>query len=238
MTKQIRLGKIYVAVIQKNIKNIHLSVYPPDGKVRIAAPLRMNPDTIRVFAISKLGWIQEQQRKLRAQERETPREYISRESHYVWGERHLMRVDGTEGAAWVEAKQGKLFLHARPELPTRKRAEIVEAWYRDELKQALPKLIAKWETRLSVTVKRFFVQRMKTKWGSCSRATGTIRLNTELAKKPRECLEYIVVHEMIHLHEPRHNDRFVSLMDKALPDWRETRDLLNRLPARHEWWKY
>jgi predicted metal-dependent hydrolase len=199
MVTQIAVGGITVDVVLKDIKNIHLSVYPPSGRVRIAAPSRMRLDTIRVFAISRLGWIKQQQQKLQEQERETRREYVDRESHYVWGKRYLLKVSEGNEAPSVALKHSRMFLRVRPETDAKKKQAIVEAWYRRQLKAALPPLIARWEPLLEVKVERFFVQRMKTKWGSCNHGARTIRLNTELAKKPRECLEYIVVHEMTHI---------------------------------------
>ena len=198
----------------------------------------MSLETIRVFAISKLGWIKQQQRKLREQERETPREYLDRESHYVWDHRYLLHVVESDKATNVELKHSKMFLRVRPGTSREKMQAIVEAWYREQLKQAVSSLIEKWEPIIGVKVKRFFVQRMKTKWGSCNPATSSIRLNTELAKKPRECLEYLVVHEMVHLLEPTHNSRFVALMDQFMPKWQFYREVLNRLPVHHERWRY
>ncbi len=225
-------------VVQKDIKNVHLSVYPPTGRVRISAPLRMNLDTIRVFAISKLGWIKQQQRKLREQERETPREYLDRESHYVWGKRYLLKIEEQDAAPEVELKHNKMILRIRPAASQERKHDILDEWYREQLKAAAPALIAKWEPLMGVKVERFFVQRMKTKWGSCSPDSRNIRLNTDLAKKPPECLEYIVVHEMVHLLEPTHNSRFVALMDQFMPKWRFYKDQLNKLPVRHENWIY
>ncbi|OGA55501.1 MAG: metal-dependent hydrolase [Betaproteobacteria bacterium RIFCSPLOWO2_12_FULL_62_58] len=238
MHTQVHLGDIAVDVVRKEIKNVHLSVYPPTGRVRISAPLRMSLDTIRVFAISKLNWIKQQQKKLREQERETPREYLDRESHYVWGKRYLLKVTENDEPPQVELKHSKMLLRVRPGTGEEKMQSIIEAWYREQLKQAVPPLIAKWEPIMRVKVARFFVQRMKTKWGSCSPVTSCIRLNTELAKKPRECLEYIVVHEMVHLLEPTHNRRFVALMEQFMPKWPFYREVLNRLPVHHERWRY
>jgi len=238
MPDTIELGAITVDVVKKDIKNIHLSVYPPNGKVRISAPLRMSLDTIRVFAISKLGWIKQQQKKLREQERETPREYLDRESHYIWGKRYLLKVLEIDAAPTVELKHGTMLLRVRPGASDEKKQAVLEAWSREQLKAAVLPLIAKWEPLMGVQVERFFVQRMKTKWGSCSPVTSGIRLNTELAKKPRECLEYIVVHEMVHLLEPTHNSRFVASMDQFMPKWQFYREVLNRLPVHHERWKY
>jgi predicted metal-dependent hydrolase len=238
MGTQIRLGDIAVDVTLKNIKNVHLSVYPPVGKVHISAPSYMSLETIRVFAISKLIWIKRQQRKLREQERETPRNYIDRESHYVWGHRYLLQVTETDAPPNVELKHGRMILRVRPGAREEKKEAVVEGWYREQLKQVVPSLTEKWAPIIGVKVKRFFVQRMKTKWGSCNPVTRGIRLNTELAKKPRECLEYIVVHEMVHLLEPTHNSRFVALMDQLLPKWQFYMEVLNRLPVHHEEWRY
>ena len=238
MMAQVQLGDIAVDVVKKDIKNVHLSVYPPSGRVRISAPSRMSLDTIRVFAISKLDWIKQQQKKLREQERETPREYLDRESHYVWGKRHLLKVIESNSASEVVLKRNILLLRVRSGSSEEKKQAALEEWYRDQLKVAVPPLIAKWESLLGIKVKRFFVQRMKTKWGSCSHGAGSIRLNTELVKKPPECLEYIIAHEMLHLLEPTHNSRFIALMDQYMPKWQFQRQELNRLPVRHETWGY
>jgi predicted metal-dependent hydrolase len=238
MAMQINLGEISVEVIKKDIKNIHLSVYPPTGTVRISAPLRMNLDTIRVFAISRLGWIKKQQQKLKKQEREAPRNYLDRESHYLWGKRYLLKVVEEDAAPRVELKHKKIILQVRSETSRDKKKAILEEWYRERLKEAIPTLIAKWEKLMNVKVKRFFVRRMKTKWGSCNPSNKSIRLNTELAKKPLDCLEYIVVHEIAHLREPTHNSRFIALMDSVMPKWEFYREMLNRSPLRHESWIY
>jgi predicted metal-dependent hydrolase len=233
---QLQLGEIAVEVVLKDIKNIHLSVYPPTGKVRISAPSRMTLDTIRVFAISKLGWIKQQQEKLRGQERETPREYLDRESHFVWGKRYLLRVIDCDEAPSIELKHNRMILRLRPGTPGDKKQAVVEAWYREQIRKAVPLLISKWETVIGVKVEKFFVQKMKTKWGSCNSAPKSIRLNTDLAKKPSQCLEYIVVHEMVHLVVRHHNDQFVSLMYKCLPNWKLLRQELNDAPlARTDW---
>jgi predicted metal-dependent hydrolase len=238
MVTRIELGEIAVDVVKKDIKNVHLSVYPPSGKVRISAPLRMDLDTIRVFAISKLGWIRQQQRKITDQEREPPREYLDRESHYVWGKRYLLKLIERDVPPSVELKHSQILLQTRPGACEEKKQAVLDEWYRGQLREAAPTLIAKWEPLMGVKVERFFVQRMKTKWGSCSPASAGIRLNTDLARKPRECLEYIVVHEMAHLLEPTHNRRFIALMDRFMPNWRFCREVLNRLPVQHENWGY
>jgi len=216
----------------------HLSVLPPHGRVRVAAPQQMKLDTIRVFLISKLDWIRRQQRKMDAQEREAPREYLDRESHYVWGRRYLLKRIDKEQSPRVELRHHSLLLLLRPATSPARATEILDAWYREQLRAAALELIAKWAPKMGVKVGRLFVQRMKTRWGSCNPASGAIRLNTELARKPPECLEYIVLHEMAHLIEPSHNARFASLMDMFLPAWPHLRDQLNRLPVRHDDWSY
>ena len=238
MPTQIELGDIKAEILFKDIKNVHLSVHPPNGRVRISAPLCMSPETIRVFAISRLNWIKQQQEKIRAQERETPREYLDLESHYLWGKRYLLKVIEENARSDVELTHGQIVLKVRPGTDESGRQIVVEQWYRDQLKEAVSPLIAKWEPLLNVKVQQVFVQRMKTKWGSCNPVSRNIRLNTDLAKKPLECLEYILVHEMMHLVEPTHNTRFLSLMDNFMPKWKFYREDLNRLPVRHEHWIY
>ena len=238
MSEQVQLGDMTIEVVRKDIKNVHLSVHPPTGKVRIAAPSRMNLETLRVFAIAKLSWIHDQQRKLQEQARETPREYLDRESHYVWGQRTLLTLVEAEQPPSVEVSHSRLILTMRPGSEPSKREAILEDWYREQLRAAIPSLLEKWEHLLGVKVERIFVQHMKTKWGSCNPASRTIRLNTDLAKKPRECLEYILVHELIHLLEPTHNARFVALLSQFMPKWESNRETLNRMPVRHERWGY
>lgn len=238
MPTTLELGGTRLDVLRKDIKNVHLSVYPPTGKVRISAPARMSLDIIRLFAISKLGWIRQQQKALREQEREGRREYLDRESHYVWGKRYLLKLIEGNAAPGVQIRHSRLFLQVRPGTDEPMREEVVAQWYRRLLRDAVPPLIKVWEPRLKVTVAGFYVQQMKTRWGSCNPAARTIRLNTALATKPRECLEYIVVHELAHLIAPKHGPGFLALMDRVMPHWCNTRELLNRLPARHERWSY
>ncbi len=238
MVAQIELGDMRIEVLRKDIKNLHLSVLPPHGRVRVAAPRQINLDTIRVFVISKLEWIRRQQRKMDAQEREAPREYLDRESHYVWGRRYLLKRIEEEAAPSVELRHSRLVLQVRPGTDEARSREILEVWYREQIRVAVPSLIAKWEPVMGVKVGRVFVQRMKTRWGSCNPESQSIRLNTDLAKKPPECLEYIMVHEMAHLLEPTHNPRFRSLMNLFMPQSQHLKDELNRLPVRHENWDY
>lgn len=235
---QLVLGTLRADVVRKDIKHVHLSVYPPDGRVRISAPLNMALDTIRVYAVTKLEWIKSQQRKLRAQVREPVREYLDRESHYLWGKRYLLKNVVTDSAASVKLTHSNIELHTRPGTDIEKKREILDSWYRDQIRAEIPALLKRWEPVLGVSAKRVLVQRMRTKWGSCSPTSGNIRLNTDLARKPPVCLEYIVVHELVHLLEPTHNLRFQTIMDSAMPFWRDIRHQLNLLPVRHEDWDY
>jgi len=236
--RHLTLGNIDIEVEQKDIKNIHLSVYPPDGRVRIAAPDRMDLDTIRVFAISKLQWIKNQQEVLQNQEREAKREYLNRESHYFFGERYLLKVHQVDAAPKVKLDHKYIHLYVRPDASTEKRAEIMDDWYRAELKKIVPKLITKWEKRIGVQSNDYGIKKMRTKWGSCNTEAKRIWLNLELAKKPKDYLEYIIVHELVHLLERSHNQRFVKFMDEFMPKWRSHRDELNRLPYGHTDWDY
>ncbi len=235
---QIELGNIIIDVEQKNIKNIHLSVYPPDGNVKIAAPERMDLDTIRVFAINKLKWIKRQQEIFRNQERETPREYLSKESHYFQGKRYLLKIIELDTKPKVILTHSQIELYIRPNTFIEKRKEIIEEWYREEMKNTIPKMIEKWEKKIGVKANEFGIKKMRTKWGTCNTEAKRIWLNLELAKKPLICLEYIVVHELVHLLERSHNDIFVKYMNEFMPKWRFYRDELNRLPFRHTEWKY
>jgi len=238
MTAQLNLGGISVDVVFKDIKNVHLSVYPPTGRVRISAPNRMELDAIRVFAISKMEWIKRQKLKLEEQERETSREYLDRESHYVWGRRYLLQVFELEARPEVQLNHEKMLLRIRRRTNEADRRVLVAQFYRELIKAVVHSFISKWESVMGVKVERLYVRHMKTKWGSCNPRARTIRLNTELAKKPKNCLEYIVVHELVHFFEPHHGDRFVSLMDKFMPLWRHHKDELNRHPLAHEHWEF
>ena len=236
--RQIELGNIKIEVEQKDIKNIHLSVYPPNGAVRIAAPNRMDIDTIRVFALNKLKWIKKQQLTFKNQERETPREYLNKESHYFLGKRYLLKVIEENKPPRIILKHKSIELYVRPNTTQEKKQELLEEWYRNELKRIVPKLIAKWETVIGVKSNEFGIKKMRTKWGTCNTKTKRIWLNLELAKKPLECIEFIIVHELVHLLERTHNEVFVSYMNEFIPKWRFYREELNKLPFRHIDWKY
>jgi predicted metal-dependent hydrolase len=230
MTDVIELGDITISVAFKAIKNVHLTVHPPDGQVSLVAPLGTRPEVARAYAITRLGWIRQQQATLGAQARETPRQYVERESHYLWGRRHLLNVVEGEGKAFVTLDHKRITLNVRPGSDAAKRAELLHEWHKRLLHDVVPGLISKWQPRLGVHVSGYFLQRMKTQWGSCNHAAGNIRLNTELVKKPKDLLEYVVVHEMAHLLEPTHSERFAALLDLHYPTWREARAELNELP--------
>lgn len=238
MSEHIDLGDIRVEIQRKNNKHAHLYVYPPEGRVHISAPLHMGVDALRAFAISQLSWIKAQQRQMRSQPREPEREYLNRESHQVWGRRYLLKIVEEDATPAVELRHSTLVLKVRPGSNETHRETLLEGWYRKQLRAKLPGLLDKWQPLMGVSVQRILVQRMKTRWGGCNPTTGNVRLNTELAKKPPECLEYILVHELAHLIEPTHNARFLALMDRFMPHWRQIKDELNRLPVRHEQWDH
>ncbi len=236
--EQITVSEIIIDVVRKDIKNIHLAVYPPAGRVRMAVPSSINEDAIRLFAVSKLGWIKRQQRKFQGQERISPREYKGRESHYYQGNRYLLNVIEAEARPKIVLRSKTYIdLYVRPETPVAKRHEIMNEWYRQQLRQLIPELIEKWENKINVTVSDWRIKRMKTKWGSCNIEKKRIWLNLELAKKPVHCLEYVIVHETVHLLERYHNDRFLNYMDRFLPNWKQLKTELNRLPVSHADWK-
>ena len=237
MTETIQLGGISIEVTRKDIKNVHLSVRPPDGHVTLAAPLATRLEVARAYAISKLGWIRNQQQKLASQARETPRRFITRESHFLWGRRYLLNVEQREAKPFVSVDHKRMTLTVRPGSSEAKRAEVMHQWHKELLHEAVPPLIRKWESKLGVQVHGYYLQRMKTKWGGCNHRAGHIRLNTELVKKPKHLLEYVIVHEMAHLLEPTHSDRFLAILDKHYPAWREARAELNELPLSAEAWR-
>jgi len=232
-------SQLSIDVIRKDIKNMHLAVYPPTGRVRIAAPLRIDDEAVRLFAISKIAWIRKQQRNFIAQDRQPPRQFKERESHYYLGKRYLLRIVEQEAPPKVVFKtKTYIDLHIRPSSTTEQRQIIINEWYRTELKKLIQRIIDKWEKQIGVTVDNWQVRQMKTKWGTCNIEKKRIWINLELAKKPIHCLEYIIVHEMIHLLERYHNDRFLTLMEKYMPQWKFYKEELNRLPVSHGEWTY
>jgi len=235
----LKIGSLAVEVVRKKIKNLHLAVYPPNGRVRVAVPLRVGNEAVRLAVVSRLGWIRRQQKRLAAQERQSAREFVSRESHYFLGRRYLLNVIIHDGPARVVINGKPAIDFYVPEGVKRSTCEkILREWYRKELKSLIPPLISKWEPIMGVQVSEWGVKKMKTKWGTCNTRAHRIWINLELAKKPAQCLEYIVVHEMVHLLERKHNEKFIGYMDKFLPQWCSLRDQLNRFPLRHENWGY
>ena len=236
---QITINDLSIDVVRKNIKNMHLSVYPPLGRVRIAAPLNIDDEAVRLFAISKLSWIKKNKRKFENQDRQSPRKFAERESHYFQGKRYLLRVIEHNAPSKVQLKtKTYIDLFVRPETSIEQRQIILNEWYRKELKKQIPLIIKKWEKIIKVVVNDWGVKQMKTKWGTCNIEEKRIWINLELAKKPSQCLEYIVVHEMIHLLERHHNDRFLYYMDKYMPQWKLYKEELNRMPVSHGEWEY
>lgn len=232
----ITVGELGVDVVYKNIKNLHISVYPPAGRVRVAAPTRTDEDTIRLAIVQRLPWIKRQRKQLQEAERQGHRQMVSGETHYVWGQRFLLDVSRTSGTYRVQAKGSTLWVITPAGTDTETRRATLDRWYRRELKSAVPALLEKWQPIVGVTPDKIIVRRMKTKWGTCVAHADTIYLNPELAKKNPRCLEYIVVHELTHLLERGHGDRFVALMDQFLPEWRALRDELNDAPLADEAW--
>ena len=237
MAETIQLGDIVIAVTRKEVKHVHLSVHPPNGRVTLVAPKATRPEVARAYAASKLGWIRDQQAKLRGQARETPRQFVERESHYLWGRRYLLSVKEEDAKPSVRLTHRSITLTVRPGSSMAKRAAVMHEWHKSLLHEAVPELIRRWEPRLGVEVAGYFLQRMKTKWGGCNPRACHIRLNTELVKKPRDLLEYVVVHEMIHLLEPTHSERFMAVLAEHFPAWREARAELNDLPLTADVWK-
>lgn len=236
--EQIVISNITIDVVRKNIKNIHLAVYPPTGRVRIAAPLSVNEDAIRLFAIAKLGWIKRHQHRFAAQERQTQREYKNRESHYFQGKRYLLNIIEADATPKVILRSKTYIdLYVRPKSTAEKCHEILNEWYRQQLKEVIPALITKWEKIINVEVNEWQVRQMKTKWGTCKIDKKRIWLNLELAKKPIQCLEYIIVHEMVHLLERHHNDKFLHYINTFLPNWKQLKSELNTLPVGYADWE-
>ncbi len=230
MQKIVFLGEIKIYLKLKNIKNVHLSVNPPDGNVTLVAPIETRIEVARAYAISKLDWIRKQQKMFKEQSRENPLRYVERESHYLWGRRYLLSIRFCEKKPYVQLSNKEIILNVKREISREKYEEIMQDWYRWHLHAEVPKLITKWQDKLGVKVNRYFLHKMRTKWGSCNSKTRNIRLNTQLAKKPKDLLEYVVVHEIAHLLEPTHNQKFFNILQDFYPSWREARLELNELP--------
>ena len=228
-----------VQIVRKAIKNLHLGVYPPHGRVRVAAPSAVTDEAVRLAVIGKLGWIKRQQARFKAQPRQSEREMISGESHYFLGRRYRLRVIQHDGVARVRLRnKSTLDLHVRPAMSAGQRERVLQRWYRQQLKALLPAQLEKWQPLLGVQAADWGIKKMKTRWGTCNIEARRIWLNLELAKKPASCLEYILVHEMVHFLERHHSERFKELMDQLMPQWRLHREILNREPLAHEEWRY
>lgn len=236
---QIEVSGLPVQIVRKAIKNLHLGVYPPHGRVRVAVPLRVTDEAVRLAVVGKLGWIKRQRQRFESQPRESRREMVSGESHYFLGGRYRLRVIPAIGASGIVLRnRTRMELHVQPGATAAQRDRVLQRWYRQELKKLIPPLLEKWQAVLGVQVAAWGIKRMKTKWGACNVDARRIWLNLELAKKRPQCLEYILVHELAHLIERHHNDCFVAIMDKHLPQWRQRRQGLNSAPLGHDTWTY
>jgi len=222
---------VEVELVQKDIKNLHLAVYPPNGRVRLAAPKDVNKKTLELYVTSKIPWIRKQQRKFASIDRQSARQFVNRESHYFLGKRYLLRVHETDHPYRYPKVEFKtktyIDLFVKENCTTEQRAELVKEWYRGRLKVILSELVPKWEAILNVRANQVKVQTMRTKWGSCNTENGNVMFNIELAKKPIECIEYVVVHELLHLIERKHSDLFKAYLDKYVPNWQQLKAQLN-----------
>jgi predicted metal-dependent hydrolase len=236
---EIVVAGIHVQIIRKDIKNLHLGVHPPEGHVRVAVPMHVADERIRLAIIDKLSWIKKQQAEFRKQPRQSAREMVEGESHYFFGKIYRLEVVEQAGKHKIELAGGsKIRLTVTANTSTESRLKLMNEWYREQLKLVIPKLLDKWQAKIGVATNDWGVKKMKTKWGSCNIEEKRIWLNLDLAKKPPECLEYILVHELVHLLERHHNSRFVAFMDKFMPKWRLNRETLNKSPLSHEEWEY
>lgn len=236
-TREITVAGMQVLVVRKAIKNLHLAVYPPHGRVRVAAPLAVSDDAVSLAVIRRLGWIKQQQRRFEAQPRESAREMVNGESHYFMGRRYRLRVVEGTGAGRVVVRNTSIMeLYVRPGANTAEREQVMERWYRQRLKELVPPLLDKWQEILGVELSGWGIRKMRTRWGACQQTARRIWLNPELAKKAPECLEYLVVHELTHLQARHHDEQFQALMDRYLPRWRLYRQELNAAPLSHALW--
>lgn len=235
---KVEIGSIAMQLNRKAIKNLHISVLPPDGRVRVSAPESMTETAIRMAVISRIPWIKKQQSDFAKQPRQSDREMVSGECHYLWGRRYRLNLIERSGKHEIKLGRGRLHLYVNPATTLENKALVLSSYYRDALKARIAELLPVWEDKIGVKAADWGIKKMKTKWGSCNIQAKRIWLNLELAKKPPECLEYILVHELVHLLERKHNERFKGYMDRLLPDWRERRDLLNRMPLAHNNWSY
>lgn len=231
------VSNLMVDTIKKDIKNMHLGVYPPDGRIRVAVPLKMTDEAIRLFVISKMHWIKKQQLKFSKQERQTQREYVGGESHYFFGRRYLLDVIHTTSRPKIEIrKKTHINLHIKPGTSMRQREKIFEEFYRLHMKEIIPILLEKWQEKMDVHVKEVKIKKMKTKWGTCNRKDRRIWLNLELAKKPLHCIDYVFVHELAHLIEKKHSKKFIQILESVLPNWQSEKEELNRTVLGYSSW--
>ncbi|KWV91744.1 M48 family metallopeptidase [Erythrobacter sp. YT30] len=236
-TRSLQIGDLEVELDRKQIKNLHLGVYPPNGRVRIAAPPTVSEDAVRVAVVSRLGWIKRHMRAFQEQSRQSERLYVSGETHYHLGQQYRLKLIESGGASCVSiASQEWIELRVPTGSDRDFKERAFQRWQRNELRQRTADLVSVWACKLEIAAPELSIKKMKTKWGSCSSTGYRIWLNLELIKKPPECLSYIVLHEMAHLIEPNHGDRFVALLNRHMPNWRSQRDRLNSLPLRSEQW--
>jgi len=235
----IEVGGIKVLVLKKDIKNLHLNILPPSGKVRVSAPLDMGQDAIRTFLATRINWIKKHRHSFLQQERQTPRQYIGGESHYLFGKRYKLQVNYVEQKPTVQIRGVKeIVLNVRPESNVDKREEVLWNWYRDKLKNHLEPNIQKWQKKIGQEFGQWRVRKMKRSWGNCNENNKTVSFNLKLAQKPKSCIEYVIVHELLHLIERSHNNRFVKLLDKYMPNWQHEKDKLNRQILSPEEWSH
>jgi len=234
----LQVGGVEAIVLYKPVKNLHLNILPPTGRVRVTAPQNMNDDAIRTFLATRISWIKKMQSKFVRQERQTPREYASGESHYLFGSRYRLEIIEHDSRPKIEIKgKNKIVFYVKPETKTLKREKIMQEWYRDKLREYLDKTLPKWEKKIGTKAKFWGIRRMKTRWGTCNHKDKNVWFNLELAKIPEHCINYVIAHELIHLVEEKHSSRFTKLMDTYLPKWKNTKEELNQLILAHEDWK-
>ena len=234
---RIEIRGIEVEIVRKDIKHLHLGVYPPEGRVRVAAPLRLDDDAVRLAVISRLAWIRRKQAEFDGQDRQSKREFVTGESHYFEGRRYRLNVIESPGPPDIRLRDNAwMEMRVRPDTDRDAREALLYRWYRARLRDRIPELVAKWAPRIGVTVADWRIRRMKTRWGTCNPEAGRIWLNSELAKKPVSCLEYVVVHEIVHLIERGHNERFRNTLDRVMPAWRARLDELNQAYLADEEW--
>lgn len=237
--QRIKVQGIPVEVVRKDIRNLHLGVFPPDGRVRLPVPLRTDDEQVRFAVTSRLRWIQKRQKIFAMQEPQSQRGMITGEGHYYQGRRYLLDVIEQNKVPAVRLlNTATIQLRVRPGTNRNKREAVLCQWYRQQLHQQIPPIIAKWEPEIGVTVSEWRIKKMKTRWGTCNINARRIWINLELATKAISSLEYIVVHEMVHLLERLHNRTFRELMDSFMPQWRLHHDELNQLPLAHDGWRH